>query len=198
MALTAVPRPTNRMLTVLALVLVAFLLPVAPVSAHETVTGTNPENEQKLSTTPDAIEISFSDTPLSMGSKIQITDSSGTNWAKGDVEIDGDNAVQSIKSGAPAGEYTVTWRVVSSDSHPIDGTFSFTATEGASTTSAPTPKQVENESSAPEPSQTETAQAADEEDVKFPASFIVVWILLFVAAVLVIVTLVLQQKHKRQ
>lgn len=198
MALTVVPRPTNRMLTVLALMLVALLLPVAPASAHETVTGTNPEDGQKLSTTPEAIEISFSDTPLSMGSKIQITDSSGTNWAKGDVEIDGDNAVQPIKSGAPAGEYTVTWRVVSSDSHPIDGTFSFTATNGASTSSAPTPKQTKNDSSAPEPSQTETAQTADEEDLKFPASFIVVWILLFVAAVLVIVTLVLQQKHKRQ
>lgn len=198
MALTVVPRPTNRMLTVLALMLVALLLPVAPASAHETVTGTNPEDGKKLSTTPEAIEISFSDTPLSMGSKIQITDSSGTNWAKGDVEIDGDNAVQPIKSGAPAGEYTVTWRVVSSDSHPIDGTFSFTATNGASTSSAPTPKQTKNDSSAPEPSQTETAQTADEEDLKFPASFIVVWILLFVAAVLVIVTLVLQQKHKRQ
>ncbi|WP_169252862.1 copper resistance CopC family protein [Brevibacterium sp. 'Marine'] len=198
MALTVIPRPTNRMLTVLALVLVAFLLPVAPASAHEAVTGTNPENGQKLSTAPEAIEISFSDTPLSMGSKIQITDSSGTNWAKGDVEIDGDAAVQPIKSGAPAGEYTVTWRVVSSDSHPIDGTFSFTATNGASTSSAPTPKQTKNDSSAPEPSQTETAQTADEEDLKFPASFIVVWILLFVAAVLVIVTLVLQQKHKRQ
>ncbi|WP_410705222.1 copper resistance protein CopC, partial [Chryseobacterium sp. SIMBA_029] len=37
------------------------------------------------------------------------------------------NVTQNIKSGAPAGKFTVVWRVVASDSHPIEGTFTFTA-----------------------------------------------------------------------
>jgi hypothetical protein len=36
-------------------------------------------------------------------------------------------ASQKLKAGGPAGEYTVAWRVVSADSHPIEGTFAFTA-----------------------------------------------------------------------
>jgi len=40
-------------------------------------------------------------------------------------------ASQKLKAGGPAGQYTVAWRVVSSDSHPIEGTFTFTASSAA-------------------------------------------------------------------
>jgi hypothetical protein len=53
------------------------------------------------------------------------------------VEIVDNVASQKLKGGAPAGAYTVSWRVVSSDSHPIEGTFGFTATAAASS-AAPT------------------------------------------------------------
>jgi copper resistance protein C len=46
-----------------------------------------------------------------------------------------------IRAGGPAGQYTVAWRVVSSDSHPIEGTFAFTAASaapGASPAASPT------------------------------------------------------------
>ena len=42
-----------------------------------------------------------------------------------------DNTVaQSIGPDAPAGTYTVQWRVTSADGHPISGTFGFTAEPG--------------------------------------------------------------------
>jgi hypothetical protein len=47
------------------------------------------------------------------------------------VEIVDNVASQKLKAGAPAGQFTVAWRVVSSDSHPIEGTFSFTAAAAA-------------------------------------------------------------------
>ena len=43
---------------------------------------------------------------------------------------------QPLRAGAPAGAYTVVWRVVSSDSHPIEGTFGFTVAEGSTTPAA--------------------------------------------------------------
>ena len=63
------------------------------------------------------------------------------DWADGKVEIVDNVATQKLREGAPAGKYTVPWRVVSSDSHPIEGTFTFTATAGAegSTAAAPVP-----------------------------------------------------------
>ncbi|AIY02093.1 hypothetical protein ART_2494 [Arthrobacter sp. PAMC 25486] len=70
----------------------------------------------------------MSNTPASIGSEVQVLDASGTNWATGGVEVLDRVATQAIKPGAPAGKYTVKWRLVSSDSHPIEGEFTFTAT----------------------------------------------------------------------
>ena len=42
-----------------------------------------------------------------------------------------DNVVsQPVRPETPGVEYTVIWRVVSSDGHPIEGTFGFTAQSG--------------------------------------------------------------------
>jgi hypothetical protein len=76
--------------------------------------------------------LTFSNTPLALGSEVLVKDESGTNQADGPVSIVDNHVSQAVKAGAPAGHYTVVWRVVSSDSHPIEGTFSFTAGEGAS------------------------------------------------------------------
>ena len=65
-----------------------------------------------------------------------VNDAAGTNWADGAVEIVDNVASQKLKPGAPAGAYTVVWRVVSSDSHPIEGSFTFTATAGAAGSTA--------------------------------------------------------------
>lgn len=199
-------RPVSRLVSVLAVLLAVFLLPVAPAAAHDAVTGTNPEDGQSLDAVPDAIEISFTNTPLSMGSEIQIKDAAGTNWAEGGVEIDGNMAVQPVNPEAPAGEYTVTWRVVSSDSHPIDGSFSFTATEGAGASSSPNPGQTGAESSqpeqaaaepaAPEQPQTDAAQAATGEgDAGVPLSFVIVLALLVIALGLVVVAVVVRRRR---
>ena len=61
---------------------------------------------------------------------------SGANWADGAVQIVDNVAWQKLKPGGPAGARTVVWRVVSSDSHPILGKFTFTATAGAGSTAA--------------------------------------------------------------
>jgi hypothetical protein len=48
------------------------------------------------------------------------------------------HVAQAVKAGGPAGRYTVTWRVVSSDSHPIEGRFTFTVTGTAGASPSPT------------------------------------------------------------
>jgi hypothetical protein len=47
---------------------------------------------------------------------------------------------QDLQPGAPAGSYTVAWRVTSADGHPVSGAFSFTAEPGA--TQPPTSPQT--------------------------------------------------------
>ena len=112
----------------------ALLFGAAPASAHDVAESTSPASGATVAEVPASVSVTFNNRPLAIGSGMSVT-AGGENWADGAVQIIDNQAVQKLRPGAPAGEYTVVWRVVSSDSHPIEGTFTFTAT-AASTTAA--------------------------------------------------------------
>ena len=112
-----------------AVVLVAVLLGAAgPASAHDALESTSPAAGATLAAPPEQVALTFSRNPLALGSQILVNDASGANWSDGPVAIVDNVAAQKLKSGAPAGQYTVHWRMASSDGHPIEGSFTFTAT----------------------------------------------------------------------
>ncbi len=100
-------------------------------SAHDELTGTEPADGASVEVLPPTLELSFTSVPSGIGAQVTVLDDAGEDWAEGPVEIVDRTATQSLRAGAPAGEYTVSWRVVSSDSHPIEGVFSFTAQQGS-------------------------------------------------------------------
>lgn len=113
-------------------VLAAAMLGLAgPASAHDAAESSSPAQGATVATPPEKVSVTFSNKPLGIGSQFSVKDATGTEWADGAVEIVDNVASQKLKAGAPAGAYTVSWRVVSSDSHPIEGTFGFTATAAA-------------------------------------------------------------------
>ncbi len=103
----------------------------APALAHDAAESSNPAQGATLAAPPEKVSVTFNKNPLGIGAQFSVKDSSGAEWADGGVEIVDNVASQKLKAGAPAGAYTVAWRVVSSDSHPIEGTFGFTATAAA-------------------------------------------------------------------
>lgn len=103
----------------------------APASAHDAAESSSPAQGATLATAPEKVSVTFNRNPLGIGAQFSVKDFAGAEWADGNVEIVDNVASQKLKAGAPAGAYTVAWRVVSSDSHPIEGTFGFTATAGA-------------------------------------------------------------------
>ncbi|KHL04406.1 copper resistance CopC family protein [Sinomonas humi] len=112
-------------------------LPAAAAQAHDVLEATNPANGSTVAAVPDAVVLTYDHTPIAIGTEIQVKDAAGTNEADGAASVVDNNVTQAIKPGAPAGKYTVVWRVVSSDSHPIEGTFTFTAkAAGGGTSSA--------------------------------------------------------------
>lgn len=117
----------------------AVLSAAAPASAHDAAESSSPAQGATVATPPAEVSVTFNKDPLALGSQIQVKDAAGTNWAEGPVEIVDNVASQKLRAGAPAGEFTVVWRVVSSDSHPIEGTFSFTATAGAAGSGSASP-----------------------------------------------------------
>lgn len=105
-----------------------------PAAAHDAAESNTPAQGASVAVPPEQVSVTFNNNPLGIGSSFSVKDASGAEWADGPVEIVDNVASQKLKAGGPAGQYTVAWRVVSSDSHPIEGTFTFTASaagEGA-------------------------------------------------------------------
>ncbi|QCO96740.1 copper resistance protein CopC [Arthrobacter sp. 24S4-2] len=135
-------RPIRQLLSALfgaLFIAAAVLFAAAPASAHDAAESSSPAQGATVATPPEKVSVTFNKDPLALGSQIQVKDAAGTNWADGPVEIVDNVASQKLRDGAPAGEFTVVWRVVSSDSHPIEGTFTFTATAGAAGSTAGSP-----------------------------------------------------------
>jgi copper resistance protein C len=117
-----------------------------PAAAHDSVESSTPADGASVPEPPEEVSITLTQNPIALGSQIKVNDAAGTDWAEGAVEIVDNVASQKLKEGAPAGQYTVVWRVVSSDSHPIEGSWTFSvsgattpgATAGAGTTAGAT------------------------------------------------------------
>jgi len=127
-------RLIRQLLSVLigaAAVVTVLLGAGGPASAHDTAESTSPASGATLAAPPEKVSVTFNHNPLALGSQIMVSDPTGANWADGAVEIVDNIASQKLKAGAPAGQYTVRWRVASSDGHPIEGSFNFTATAAA-------------------------------------------------------------------
>lgn len=110
----------------------ALLMLPAPAWAHDTLVSSDPGDGARVTEAPDEVEMTFSADVLDVGTEVRVTDSSGADLTDGDPVVDGTTVTQDL--AAPEAEdetYTVVWRVVSSDGHPIEGTFSYELGEGA-------------------------------------------------------------------
>ncbi|OUD86730.1 Copper resistance protein C precursor [Clavibacter michiganensis subsp. michiganensis] len=125
-----------------ALVLGGALIPAGAASAHDRLVGSTPAADATVTDEPGTIALDFSEELLALdaqasGFAIQVVNASdGSFHEDGCVAVDGSTATTRIALGT-AGTYQVTWRAVSSDSHPIDGTYSFTYAPTGDTTGTP-------------------------------------------------------------
>lgn len=160
-------------------------------SAHDELASSSPEAGAEVEAVPDAIELTFTNVPATIGSEVQVLDESGEDWAEGEVSITDTVASQAIRSGAPAGTYTVNWRVVSSDSHPIEGTFEFTASGGPASTETPAAS-----AGTAGPIETGDAEALEPEEAAADAG--ISWGVLLMIAVLIALAVVLALGARRR
>ncbi|MBP1327583.1 methionine-rich copper-binding protein CopC [Leucobacter exalbidus] len=95
--------------------------PASPALAHDELVSS------EVVTAPDgaveAIQLSFSNSIIELGTEFVITDATGTDATAGAPEVSGPNVTQPLAADLEAGDYAGAWRVVSSDGHPIDGAF---------------------------------------------------------------------------
>lgn len=164
------------------------LVGVQPASAHSALTSSTPADGAVVTEPLESVDLTFSEAPLAgldAGLRIQVTDASGTDVATGDVTVSGTTMRRAVD--LDQGRYTVLWRYVSPDGHPIEGTLAFEYRAAApvstpSTSATPTPTA----STAPTSSATATATgASDGAPTSSPGIAPGVWIGLGAGAVLV-------------
>jgi copper resistance protein C len=129
----------------LLLVVGGQLLAAGPATAHDVLEETNPKDGGTVAVTPSEVTLTFDQVAFAVGSQVLVNGPSG-NVAVGPVRIVDRVVHEAIQPGAPAGAYTVEWRVTSADGHPVSGKFAFTSqaaaagtppASGAATSSAP-------------------------------------------------------------
>lgn len=115
--------------TAAVLTSVAVVVPATTASAHDQLTGTDPEDGATVQA-PDRVELTFSGAVGDLGTQVTVTGPDGGSVVEGDPEVDGAVVEQGLVDDLPAGDYAVAWRVTSEDGHPISGDFSFSVEEG--------------------------------------------------------------------
>lgn len=135
-------RRIRKPLTALLLVgtVLALLLGGAgSASAHATLTKAEPADVSVLKTAPKQITLTFSETVSLSDGSLRVLSPKNVRVDRGAVTHAGkkaDTARVMLRGKLPEGTYTVSWRVVSSDSHPISGAFTFSVGQPSATTAA--------------------------------------------------------------
>ncbi len=172
---------------------VVLLASAGPAVAHDELTGSTPAPGAALETAPESVELTFSNSPAAIGSEVRVLDSDGGNWAEGGVQVLDNTVTQPLRAGLPAGEYTVQWRVVSADAHPISNEFSFSVasgTAGSAGAGAPATGSGTGSAAAPVPSSTQAPVLNHSEDTASPWRIIIPAAVVLVAAAVVIALVV--------
>lgn len=134
MTQTIAPRVRTLVLLILAVAGV-LLAGAAPASAHAALTGSDPAQGAVVDTAPTRVSLTFSE-PVAVGDdSVRVLDPKGERVDKGDpANPSGTTYSVPLVSGLPDGTYTVAYQVVSADSHPVAGAFTFSIGAPSETT----------------------------------------------------------------
>jgi copper transport protein len=110
--------------------LLAGVVTAGPAAAHATLISTDPGEGARVQQVPSAVTLTFSE-GVSLGAGYaRVLGSRGERVDAGTASVDGDVLTIPLRTGLPDGGYLVTYRVISADSHPVAGAYSFVVGNG--------------------------------------------------------------------
>ncbi|MCX5532456.1 copper resistance protein CopC [Streptomyces sp. NBC_00006] len=131
---TIAPRTWQLVLLFLA-VTGALLAGAAPASAHAALTGSDPKQGAVVDTAPKKVSLTFSESVAISDGAVRVLDPAGKRVDDGKVAHSGGTTYTvGVHSGLPDGTFTVAYQVVSADSHPVAGAYTFSIGAPSKTT----------------------------------------------------------------
>jgi copper transport protein len=121
-------RGLRGLLAAAALALCGLVATAAPASAHAGLEQTAPQQGAEVSTAPSGVTLTFSEAVSLNSRSVQVLDPAGHRVDRGNPRHPDGRSSQvtvDLAAGLPKASYAVVWHVVSADSHPVSGTFSF-------------------------------------------------------------------------
>ncbi|WP_327722535.1 copper resistance protein CopC [Streptomyces sp. NBC_00490] len=123
-----------------------------PASAHAALRSTDPEDGIVLKSAPAYITLTFTESVGLLDDSFRVLSPKNERVRTGEAEhVPGSSDTARVSlpaSGLGEGTFTVAWRVVSADSHPVSGAFTFSVGKPSATAVSVDPGPVENPATA--------------------------------------------------
>lgn len=212
-AISAHRRARTIVLAAVVLLTGWFLAPAAV--AHDVLIDSSPADGEVLTESPESVTLTFNNPPMEVGSVIVVEDVDGATVVEEEGTVEGTGVRLELDEPLPNGDYTVAWRVASSDGHPIEGRIPFTVeaevpepteeptteepTTEAPATEEPTEEEPTTEAAPTEPATTDDAtDEATEDDGGLPTwGFVLIAIAVLGAIAAIVTTLVRRQRAEQ-
>ncbi len=156
-------RPFLAAFAALVAALLLCVAPALPAQAHTSLKSSDPQKNAQVKTL-QKVTLEFADSvqfPV-----VIVRGEDGKRYEKGDPVVDGPKVTEAVTEPVPPGRYTIAWRVVSPDGHPLEGEIPFTVvgdqSVGAATSAAASGDT--SSASAPAAAAPATAPAAQADD----------------------------------
>ena len=115
-----------RQLIAVCAATVAALVTASGASAHAVLVATTPGNDSVLEQSPDRVTLRFNEPVETAFGSVRVYDTNANRVDSGEISRPDEKSVAvGIDRRLPKGTYTVTWRAISADSHPVSGAFVF-------------------------------------------------------------------------
>jgi copper transport protein len=119
----------------------------APASAHAALKSTDPEDGTVLRSAPRQITLTFTESVGLLDDSFRVLDPDNRRVRIGEARHArgrSDTASVTLPAQLADGTYVVAWRVVSADSHPVGGAFTFSVGKASATVASVDTGPVEN------------------------------------------------------
>ncbi len=130
-------RGTLRAWLVGTTLLVVALAPAAPAWAHSQLTAMSPADGSTVAVAPTEVVLTFNENIQDIGDAVIVTGPDRVRVEDGPPTILDANATEKLHPLTVRGHYTVSYRVVSADGHPVTRTLGFDLSTGAAAAAVP-------------------------------------------------------------
>ncbi|PZF89236.1 copper resistance CopC/CopD family protein [Micromonospora endophytica] len=124
-ALRRRPARLTAAVGLLVTVVALLLAPAGPASAHAVLASSSPAASTVVSTAPSEVVLTFSEPVRKVPDRIRVIAPDGSRADRGDPAFSDSVVTIPVDPSGPNGTYLVTYRVISADSHPVSGAFTY-------------------------------------------------------------------------